>query len=103
MLELSIHWSSKTTSTRSSRIGERSACFAHRCEFVQISLHIGSEDARSSGPFPENGVFGNELIELSKNVGGLNWSMQHWLGVYSPGFQSPRSFAGVDLGAELPY
>jgi hypothetical protein len=22
--------------------------------------------------------------------------MQHWLGVYSPGFQSPRSFAGVD-------
>ena len=28
--------------------------------------------------------------------GGLNWSMQHWLAVYSPGFQSPRSFAGVD-------
>jgi hypothetical protein len=32
----------------------------------------------------------------------LNRSMQHWLGVYSPAFQSPRSFAGVDSGAELP-
>jgi sugar lactone lactonase YvrE len=32
----------------------------------------------------------------------LNWSMQHWLAVYSLGFQSPRSFAGVDSGAELP-
>jgi hypothetical protein len=40
---------------------------------------------------------------ISDKEGGLNWSMQHWLGVYSPGFQSPRSFAGVDLGAELPY
>jgi hypothetical protein len=40
---------------------------------------------------------------LAEKRGGLNWSMQHWLGVYSPGFQSPRSFAGVDLGAELPY
>ena len=28
--------------------------------------------------------------------GGLNWSMQHWLAVYSPEFQSPRFFAGVD-------
>jgi site-specific recombinase XerC len=33
---------------------------------------------------------------------GLNWSMQHHLAVYWPGFQSPRSFAGVDSGAELP-
>jgi hypothetical protein len=28
--------------------------------------------------------------------GGLNRSMQHWLAVYSPEFQSPRFFAGVD-------
>jgi hypothetical protein len=28
--------------------------------------------------------------------GGLNGSMQHWLGVYLPGFQSPKFFAGVD-------
>jgi hypothetical protein len=37
--------------------------------------------------------------ELPETSGGLNRSMQHWLGVYSPRFQSPRSFAGVDLGA----
>ena len=35
-------------------------------------------------------------IVLSQNVGGLNRSMQHWLAVYSPGFESPRSLAGVD-------
>jgi hypothetical protein len=27
--------------------------------------------------------------------GGLNWSMQHWLGVYWPEFQSPKFFAGL--------
>src|SRR5258708_39424248 len=41
-------------------------------------------------------------FELAQNVGGLNGSMQHWLGVYSPEFQSPRFFADVDLGAALP-
>ena len=40
--------------------------------------------------------FGNFGFELSDNPGGLNRSMQHWLKVYSPAFQSPRSFAGVD-------
>src|ERR1039458_1686958 len=40
--------------------------------------------------------------ELGGNPGGLNRSVQHWLAVYSPEFQSPRSFAGVDSGAELP-
>ena len=40
--------------------------------------------------------------EVPEKRGELNRSMQHWLEVYSPGFQSPRSFAGVDLGAELP-
>jgi hypothetical protein len=34
--------------------------------------------------------------EVTYNTGGLNWSMQHWLAVYSPGFQSPRFFAVVD-------
>jgi hypothetical protein len=43
-----------------------------------------------------------DTIELPEMSGGLNRSMQHWLAVYSPGFQSPRSFAGVDLGAGLP-
>jgi alpha-mannosidase len=33
---------------------------------------------------------------IPQTQGGLNRSMQHWLEVYSPGFQSPRSFAGVD-------
>jgi hypothetical protein len=34
--------------------------------------------------------------EVHAKQGGLNWSMQHWLEVYSPGFQSPKSFAGAD-------
>jgi hypothetical protein len=40
--------------------------------------------------------FGSCSLELSENRGGLNRSMQHWLAVYSPGFQSPRFFAVVD-------
>ena len=36
------------------------------------------------------------VVELPTKRGGLNRSMQHWLAVYSPEFQSPRSFAGVD-------
>jgi hypothetical protein len=35
-------------------------------------------------------------IELTEKSGGLNRSVQHSLAVYSPAFQSPRSFAGVD-------
>jgi len=34
--------------------------------------------------------------ELAKKRGGLNRSMQHWLAVYSPAFQSPKLLAGVD-------
>ncbi len=34
--------------------------------------------------------------ELPSKSGGLNRSMQHWLEVYSPEFESPRSLAGVD-------
>src|ERR1017187_2215165 len=34
--------------------------------------------------------------DITGIAGGLNRSMQHWLSVYSPGFQIPRSFAGVD-------
>jgi hypothetical protein len=30
------------------------------------------------------------LYEVSGNEGGLNGSMQHWLGVYLPEFQSPK-------------
>ena len=39
--------------------------------------------------------FGGQ-IEVAENPGGLNRSMQHWLGVYSPAFQSPKFVAGVD-------
>src|ERR1700733_7851872 len=40
-------------------------------------------------------VCGKFKIVVSYNVGGLNRSMQHWLAVYSPAFESPRSLAGV--------
>lgn len=36
-------------------------------------------------------------VELPAKSGGFNRSMQHWLGVYSQEFQSPRCFAGVYL------
>ena len=48
----------------------------------------------------------DRFLELQRNTGayqgeaeipgGLNRSVQHWLAVYSPEFQSPRFFAGVD-------
>ena len=41
----------------------------------------------------------NEVPEIR---GGLNGSLQHWLGVYWPEFQSPKFLADVDLGAGLP-
>jgi hypothetical protein len=44
----------------------------------------------------------NLKFELPEKSGGLNGPMQHWLGVYSPEFQSPKFFADVDLGAALP-
>ncbi len=34
--------------------------------------------------------------QVTQNPGGLNRSMQHWLAVYSPAFQSPKFVAGVD-------
>jgi hypothetical protein len=34
--------------------------------------------------------------------GGLNGSMQHYLAVYLPESQNPKSFAVVDLSAALP-
>jgi hypothetical protein len=35
-------------------------------------------------------------IELTENGGGLNWSVQHYLEVYLPEFESPKFVAGVD-------
>jgi hypothetical protein len=35
-------------------------------------------------------------VQVAGNPGGLNRSVQHSLAVYSPAFQSPRSFADVD-------
>jgi hypothetical protein len=37
-----------------------------------------------------------DLDELPVKSCRLNRSMQHWLAVYSPAFESPRSLAGVD-------
>jgi putative SOS response-associated peptidase YedK len=34
--------------------------------------------------------------EVSENRGGLNWSVQHYLEVYLPEFESPKFVAGVD-------
>jgi hypothetical protein len=39
--------------------------------------------------------------KLAEKRGGLNGSMQHWLGVFSPESQNPKSFVGVDLSAAL--
>ena len=39
---------------------------------------------------------GKLKTQVPEKSGELNRSMQHWLAVYSPAFQSPRSFAGVD-------
>jgi len=38
----------------------------------------------------------NSLAVAVLMQGGLNRSMQHWLGVYSREIQSPRFFVGVD-------
>ena len=34
--------------------------------------------------------------ELPEKSGGLNWSVQHYLEVYLPEFESPKFVAGVD-------
>jgi hypothetical protein len=39
-------------------------------------------------PLPSRCVGAATKIELTEIQGGLNWSMQHWLEVYSLGFQS---------------
>jgi hypothetical protein len=59
-------------------------------------VHGSSEANSSLSPNEVSGNINRQRIELAANPGGLNRSMQHWLEVYSPGFQSPRSFAGVD-------
>jgi hypothetical protein len=41
-------------------------------------------------------TLGREQLEVADNAGGLNRSMQHWLAVYLPAFQSPKFVAGVD-------
>jgi hypothetical protein len=35
------------------------------------------------------------------NAGGLNGSLQHWLAVYAPGFQTPKFFLDADLTSAL--
>src|ERR1035441_3364779 len=73
----------------------------HRIRFTWRPIQMDSEEQfgqtdlfSSAGP-----GWNGESPEKSCR---LNRSMQHWLAVYSPEFQSPRSFAGVDSGAELP-
>jgi hypothetical protein len=41
------------------------------------------------------------VLELPAESGGLNGSMQHWLGVYQREFQSLKFFAGVDSVVRL--
>jgi hypothetical protein len=41
------------------------------------------------------GQFG-VMTEVSEKGGGLNWSVQHYLEVYLPEFESPKFVAGVD-------
>jgi hypothetical protein len=46
--------------------------------------------------FDDNSGLRSLIVDVPAKSGGLNRSMQHWLAVYSPAFQSPRSFVGVD-------
>jgi hypothetical protein len=41
-------------------------------------------------------LFRPEQIPLSGNHCRLNWSVQHYLEVYLPEFESPKFVAGVD-------
>src|SRR6202453_520021 len=45
------------------------------------------------------GKFGSDRLKLPITSCRLNRSMQHWLAVYSPAFESPRSLADVVCGA----
>jgi hypothetical protein len=65
----------------------------------EYSQHFRArESSLCKRTFMKYGIIGNyhpPRSELAANVGGLNRSMQHWLAVYSPAFESPRSLAGV--------
>jgi hypothetical protein len=39
---------------------------------------------------------GSAFVEFTEIPGGLNWSVQHYLEVYLPEFESPKFVAGVD-------
>ena len=41
-------------------------------------------------------AIGKGETELPAKSGGLNWSVQHYLEVYLPEFESPKFVAGVD-------
>jgi hypothetical protein len=45
---------------------------------------------------PHRGLDQSGWTHMPEKSGGLNRSVQHWLGVYSPEFENPRSLAGVD-------
>jgi len=47
---------------------------------------------RVNKSFPGNSVLGNIRVELAEKTGGLNRSMQRWLGAYQREFQSPKFF-----------
>ena len=68
----------------------RSTSIVHRYDLLLQVLPLAPQHRKRG--------FGNYnplRSELAENPGGLNRSVQHWLAVYSPAFESPRSLAGV--------
>jgi hypothetical protein len=64
------------------------------CCFKAMAKRDGGE--KSSFVSDNRSASKDRPIELSQSVGGLNGSMQHWHGVYSREYQSPKSAWGVD-------
>jgi hypothetical protein len=75
-----------------------------RCNTIPIigNPRVAKPENNEDTYKPDCNFCSTACVRMPEMSGELNRSMQHWLEVYSPGFQSPRSFAGVDLGAELP-
>jgi hypothetical protein len=64
------------------------------CCFKAMAKRDGGE--KSSFVSDNRSASKDRPIELPQSVGGLNGSMQHWHGVYSREYQSPKSAWGVD-------
>jgi len=80
---------------------------SHLHEYIVDGQRYGTPDSLYDEPgevVAETGVrlervlpeLGATMLYLYDFGGGLNRSLQHWLGVYSLEFQNPRFCAGVD-------